>query len=89
MVLDRIKSMLELCSYEETRFPPTDLYNEGWMLRLSLDWFENHQTRTHPLTISKNEMWYSEAQLPSAFLARYKGDKLAEAWTHAPPPVSE
>ena len=71
--------MLELCPHEDTHFPPTDLYNEGWMLRLVLDWFENYKTVTYPLTISKKDKWYSEAQLPSAFLARKKGDKLAEA----------
>ncbi len=45
MSIGRIKSMLENCFQKETHFPPTDLYNEGWMLRLFLDWFENHQTK--------------------------------------------
>ena len=29
------------------------------------------------------DKWYSEALLPSAFLARVREDKLAEFWTHA------
>ncbi len=74
--------MLELCTAEKALFPPTDLYNEGWVLRLTLDWFANHLTREHPLTISKKERWYSEALLPSTFLPRYRGDKFAESWTH-------
>jgi len=83
MVIDRITHMFELCTTQQTLFPPTDLYNEGWMLRLTLDWFANHLTRTHPLTISKKEQWYSEALLPSTFLPRYQGDKFSESWTHA------
>ena len=83
MAINRITHMLELCTTEQTLFPPTDLYNEGWMLRLTLDWFTNHLTRTHTLTISKKEQWYSEALIPSAFLPRYRGDKYAESWTHA------
>ena len=83
MSIERIRSMLELCSGDKTLFPPTDLYNEGWMLRLCLDWFSNNAARNHPLAISKKVKWYSEALLPSAFLARYRGDKFAESWTHA------
>ena len=83
MALERIRQMLALCSTEEPLFPPTDLYNEGWMLRLILDWFSIHQTPKHSLTISKTEKWYSEALLPSAFLPRYRGDQYAESWTHA------
>ena len=83
MALERIRQMLALCSTDEPLFPPTDLYNEGWMLRLILDWFSIHQIPKHPLTISKTEKWYSEALLPSAFLPRYQGDQYAESWTHA------
>ena len=83
MALERIRQMLALCSTEEPLFPATDLYNEGWMLRLILDWFSIHQTPRHPLTISKTEKWYSEALLPSAFLPRYQCDQYAESWTHA------
>ena len=83
MALERIRQMLALCSTEEPLFPPTNLYNEGWMLRLVLDWFSIHQTPKHPLTISKTEKWYSEALLPSVFLPRYQGDQYAESWTHA------
>jgi hypothetical protein len=59
------------------------LYNEGWLLRLTLDWFSAHRDVNHPLAFSENAQWFSEALLPSAFLARHKGDLLAESWTHA------
>ena len=83
MPLDRITRMMGRCASERPLFPPTDLYNEGWMLRLLLDWFSAHPKAGHVLAISKKERWYSEALLPSAFLPRYRGDRYAEAWTHA------
>ena len=83
MAIERIKSMLELCSTDDTVFPPTILYNEGWMLRLVLDWFATHRDNDHYLSFPKDGKWYSEALLPSAFLPRYRGDKYAESWTHA------
>ena len=83
MAIKRVKSMLELCSTEDTVFPPTILYNEGWMLRLILDWFSSQKTIEHQLSSQINSKWYSEALLPSAFLPRYRGDRFAESWTHA------
>ena len=53
------------------------------MLRLVLDWFSRNPDVEHDLKFSENARWYSEALLPSAFLPRSRGDKLAEAWTHA------
>ena len=72
MALERVRQMLALCSTEESVFPPTDLYNEGWMLRLILDWFSTHQTPKHLLTISKTEKWYSEALLQPAVLCYFQ-----------------
>lgn len=85
MLIDQVKSLLERCSTPATNIPPTDLYNEGWMLRLVLDWL--HRTREDEyqirLPFPKDAGWYSEALLPSAFFARRRGDKLAESRTHA------
>jgi hypothetical protein len=64
-------------------FPPTLIYNEGWLLRLILDWFSTHRDINHTLAFPENAQWFSEAMLPSAFQARYRGDKLAESRTHA------
>lgn len=83
MEFERIRVMLESCVTESPLFPPTLLYNEGWLLRLVLDWFSTHRDVNHPLAFSENAQWFSEALLPSAFLARYRGDLLAESWTHA------
>ena len=39
--------------------------------------------RLPPQAANAPARWYSEALLPSAFLARFQGDPLAESWTHA------
>ena len=83
MVLERIEGMLRSSETDWPLFPPTDVYNEGWMLRLVLDWFSSHSVADHPLAFSEGARWLSEALLPSAFLARPGGDPLAEGWTHA------
>ena len=80
---ERITELLARAAQEDTAFPPTDLYNEGWMLRLVLDWFDRNRSVDHELQFHPSASWYSEALLPSAFLARKRGDKLAESWTHA------
>lgn len=83
MLVERISKLLEGASESNRVLPATDLYNEGWMLRLVLDWFGRHIDVEHELKFSEGARWYSEALLPSAFLARFRGDKLAESWTHA------
>lgn len=83
MIFKRIHAMLQSIITESPLFPPTLLYNEGWLLRIVLDWFSKHNVPNHPLNFYENSRWFSEALLPSAFLARCKGDSLAESWTHA------
>lgn len=83
MVLDRISTMLDLCNTESRLFPATDLYNEGWLLRLILQWFSTHNIQDHPLAFSESARWFSEALLPTAFRPRSREDELGEAWTHA------
>jgi hypothetical protein len=63
--------------------PPTALYNEGWMLRLVLDWFARQEPMGHPFDVLPGHGWRSEVLLPSAFLPRRRGDELAESFTHA------
>lgn len=89
MSLNRIAYLLGQCGGDDAKFPPTDLYNEGWMIRLVLDWFSNNRKIDHDLSFMEDSDWYSEALLPSAFLARYRGDKLAESWTHADGVIGE
>jgi len=82
--LDTINIILERCAKSDmSSLPPTLLYNEGWMLRLLLEWFSQQPATGHPLDFTKGSRWYSEALIPSAFLPRKRDDKLAETWTHA------
>lgn len=56
-------------------FPLTDIYNEGWLLRLAL----NRGLLQKELKCKKDEKWFSEAELKSPFLH----GKLRETRTHA------
>ncbi len=82
-ILDRVLELLSASYGGARNFPATDLFNEGWMLRLVIDWFSRNRSIDFDLKFSDTATWYSEALLPSAFLPRYRGDKLAESWTHA------
>ena len=78
-----ISALLGRCDSDQCVFPPTDLYNEGWLLRLVLDWFSRQAPFDHELSFSEGCTWFSEALLPSQFLARFRGDPLSESWTRA------
>jgi len=80
--LETIKSIFESCASDMSSLPPTALYNEGWMLRLLLEWFSKQPASGHPLDFTEGSRWYSEALIPSAFKPRNRGDRLAESWTH-------
>jgi hypothetical protein len=80
---ERISEMLRLASSDTRNFPATIFYNEGWLLRLVLDWFSRNDGDGHSLTFEPGARWFSEALLPSQFLARMRTDPLAEGWTHA------
>lgn len=83
MIFKRIEALLKNCETDFPVMPPTQLYNEGWMLRLMIDRFESIclENKPHPLAVPPGCRWYSEALLPSAFLSRK--DSFAESWTHA------
>ncbi len=62
---------------------PTLMYNEGWLLRIVLDWYFRRAKTSPQAIFHKDSRWFSEGRLSSQFLARFKGDKLAEAHTSA------
>ena len=76
------QDLMESCTTDSPLFPPTLLYNEGWLLRIILAWYSSHEVKDHALFFSEGARWFSEASLPSAFLPRFKGDRLAESHTH-------
>jgi hypothetical protein len=83
MSLEVFSNLLSCFDPDSPNFPPTILYNEGWLLRLVADWFSTSGITDHPLSFPKDGHWFSEARLPSAFLPRFKGDPLAESHTNA------
>lgn len=80
---DRISHILGSAGNGNSPIRPTELFNEGWMLRLVLDYLSTNPIADHPFSFFEGARWYSEALLPSAFLTRRRGDELAEGWTNA------
>jgi hypothetical protein len=67
-MLRRVAELLGATEPSDRRFPPTTLYNETWMLRLVIDWFDRRRPAGGLLTPAADARWYSEALLPSRFL---------------------
>ena len=82
-MFSRIMHMLQSCDTDDGVLPPSEVYNEGWMLRLILDWFSRQPPADHQLSFEKGARWYSEILLPSQFQPRFQADPLAESHTHA------
>lgn len=64
-------------------FRPTELYNESWLVKLVLDQASKISGSEFPIGFLSGSTWFSEALLPSAFEARYRGDPLSESRTNA------
>lgn len=82
-MIEMITRILNRCGTTDSVLPPTEIFNEGWMLRLVLDWFDRNRDFTHTLSFAPEARWYSEALLPSRFLPQTRGDTRAESFTHA------
>jgi len=82
-MVDAIVRILAGCHVGDATMPPTELYNEGWMLRLVLDWLARNPNVEHVLSFAPGARWYSEALLASRFLPSARNDTRAEGYTHA------
>ena len=82
-MIERVAKLLDRCGGRTSVMPPTELYNEGWLLRVALDWFSMDGPSDSPFSFSPGAAWYSEGRLASRFLARSRSDKQAEGFTHA------
>jgi len=80
---DRIAELLLACGTSNSILPPTELFNEGWMLRLVLDWASRHPAAIDALRFEEGSTWFSEALLGSRFKPRSRGDRSGEGFTHA------
>ncbi len=81
--LERISQIQARADEPDSPIRPTEVFNEGWMLRLTLDWIKEDAPPDHPFGLEEGSSWSSEALLPSAFLPRRRGDSLGEGWTNA------
>lgn len=82
-MIDRVAAVLSTCGSNYPRLVRTELYNEGWMIRLIMDWFSRAPYGNHPLAFAPGSRWFSEGNLPTHFAARHRGDELAEDRTQA------
>jgi hypothetical protein len=80
---DTILRLLRSCESEAPPFPPTELFNETWMLRLVLDAVRRQGAAVGGLRIGPQCRWFSEAKLKSPFRPRHHGDTLGEGFTNA------
>jgi hypothetical protein len=84
MIPKRLLRILESCESEDKAcFPPTEVFNEGWMLRLVLDAIGACSLPDHSLRFMPNSKWFSEARLNSPFRPRFRQDPLGEGFTNA------
>lgn len=84
MIPDQLISVLRSSEHAASAlFPPTEVFNEGWMLRLVLDALQHRRHLRVPLNFEPGARWYSEAQLTSPFGSRHKADLLGEGFTRA------
>lgn len=82
-MLQTISRILSRCGSPASVLPPTQVFNEGWLLRIILDWLDRNRDFQHLLSPFPGAIWYSEALLPSRFLPEIRGDIKAESFTHA------
>jgi hypothetical protein len=85
-ILNKLLELSDCFSLDDKKIPMTDIFNEGWMLRVCLDWYSQQENTSEQklFTFTPTSIWASEAMLSSPFKRRIKsGDKLAEGTTNA------
>jgi len=80
--------LLEEFNPKKPTFRPTEIYNEGWLLRILLHELSKAENADGLLSFENDATWFSEAMLPTKFKARSKKelgykDKLGESRTNA------
>lgn len=78
-----IADLIDQFDPDQPNFRPTEIYNENWLLKGFLHQVSKTKLSNSPFSFLNGANWFSEALLPTAFKARYRGDKLAETRTHA------
>jgi len=82
MVLpDSFHELLDKIAESIIRVNPTEIFNEGWMLRLLIYKYSEGEG-CFPFKLMNNSKWFSEVQLSTPFKHRKRKDQLAETRTH-------
>lgn len=81
--MDLLSKLISSFDSASPNFRPTELYNESWLIKLVLRQASKLPVSEFPLGFLADSDWFSEALLPSAFQARFRGDPLSESRTNA------
>ncbi|PIV48947.1 MAG: hypothetical protein COS19_11165 [Flavobacteriaceae bacterium CG02_land_8_20_14_3_00_34_13] len=81
--MSTVELLNQLVENLEGSIKPTEIYNEGWMLKCVMEQIKEGEIELEKWKIPKGEMWLSETLVPSFFRAVKRGDKLAETATNA------
>ena len=73
--LNLIAHLVAQADADDPPFPRTLVFEEGWMLRLVVQWFSQSEVTDHELSFASGARWFSEGRLASVYLPRYRGDK--------------
>ena len=81
--MDPLTELIRSFDPHRPNFRPTELYNEGWLLKLVLNMASSLEFDEFPISFMPGATWFSEALLPTAFKGRSRSDELAESRTNA------
>lgn len=81
--MDILIDLISTFDPSNPNFRPTEIYNEGWLLKLVIHHASKIEDQESPLGFLPESTWYSEALLPTAFKARTQRDPLSEKRTNA------
>ncbi len=81
--MEPVVNLIRSFDSDQPHFRATEIYNENWLVKAVLNQASLSTPDEFPLSFAPQATWFSEAYLPTAFKARYHGDPLSEARTHA------
>ncbi len=81
--MSTVELLNQLIENLEGSIKPTEIYNEGWMLKGVMEQINEGEIKVDKWKIPKGEMWLSETYVPTFFNAINRKDPLAETATRA------
>jgi|SRR5690606_8185322 len=81
--MSTVELLNQLVENLEGSIKPTEIYNEGWMLKCVMEQIKGGEIELEKCKIPKDEMWLSETLVPTFFKAINRKDTFAETATRA------